>query len=61
VNLPHTNLMFKSSRRIFQVAVEGLAPGRGVFPDYPVVATLDEILSGKDVEMAKALELMGKP
>jgi len=61
VNLPHTNLMFKSSRRIFQVAVEGLTPGRGVFPDYPVVATLDEILSGKDVEMAKALELMEKP
>jgi hypothetical protein len=61
VNLTHTNLSFRSSRSVFKVAVEGLAPGRGVFPDYTVVPTLDEILSKKDVEMAVALELIRKP
>ncbi len=57
-SLTHTNLEFKSSRRIFKVAVEGLTPGRGIFPDYPVAATLDEILAKKDIEMTKVLELM---
>jgi len=58
VNLTNTNLKFKSSRRIFKVAVEGLIPGRGVFPDYTVVPTLEEIMSKTDIEMAMALELI---
>lgn len=57
-SLTHTNLQFKSSRSVFKVVVEGLTPGRGIMPDYPVVANLDDMLSKKDVEMEKALELM---
>ncbi|OEK01358.1 hypothetical protein BFP97_07440 [Roseivirga sp. 4D4] len=33
-------------------------PGRGVIPDYPVVQTLNEFLSGKDAVLNKAIDLI---
>ncbi len=35
-------------------------PDRGIIPDYPVQASIDEVLQNKDVQMKKALQLAGK-
>lgn len=52
--LKHTQLQFRYSTKIFQVAVDGLTPGRGIMPDIQITPTLEDILSKKDLEMEKA-------
>jgi hypothetical protein len=37
------------------------AASHGVVPDYPITYTIDELLEGKDKELARALELARKP
>jgi hypothetical protein len=37
------------------------AASHGVVPDYPVHYTIEELLEGKDKELAVALELARKP
>ena len=34
--------------------------GRGTMPDYPVNMTIEDVLKGKDLEMAFAIELIRK-
>lgn len=56
--LPNTKLQFRGSTMIWAVEVEGLTPGRGILPDYPVVPSKEAYISEKDVEMDFALELI---
>jgi hypothetical protein len=34
--------------------------GRGVFPDFPVTYTINDVLANRDLEMEKAKELIKK-
>jgi len=42
------------------MSVSGSPANHGVVPDYPVSYTIQELLAGKDKELALALELAGK-
>lgn len=56
--LEHTQLSFRYSTRIYQVAVEGLTEGRGIMPDYMTSPSLEEVMNLVDVDMRKAIELI---
>jgi hypothetical protein len=58
--LDHTGLVLRSSRTIFKAAVEGMVPGRGIIPDYETTRTVADYVNGVDLEMAKAIELIGE-
>lgn len=58
IELKNTGLQFRYSTKVYQVDVTGLTPGRGIMPDYPVVATLESFMAKTDLEMAKAIELI---
>ena len=60
VVLNHTGLVLRSSRTIFKTAVEGMVLGRGIIPDYETTRTVADYVNGVDLEMAKAIELIGK-
>ena len=56
--LPLTKLRFRTSRTVWAVAVEGLAFGRGVFPDIAVSPTFEDVVAGRDAVMERALGLI---
>ncbi len=58
--LDHTGLVLGSSRTIFKTAVEGMVLGRGIIPDYETTPTVADYVNGVDLEMAKAIELIGE-
>ena len=54
--LKNSNLRFHSSMQVWEVLTEGLTPGRGILPDFPVEPTLAQYLAGKDVILNAAIE-----
>ena len=60
--LPNTNLQAYVPLMTYYMAVRDYkAASHGVVPDYPVNYTIDELLEGRDKELALALELVRKP
>ena len=60
--LPNTKLQAYVPLMTYYMAVSGYkAAAHGVVPDYPVHYTIEELLEGKDKELALALELARKP
>jgi hypothetical protein len=45
--LTHTKIQFRSSTQKWEVAAEGLIPGRGIIPDFEVIQTIEEYLYQK--------------
>jgi len=56
--LYNTKLTFRYSTMLWQVAAEGLTPGRGVMPDYLVAPTLDDYLNERDAVLEFALQMI---
>jgi hypothetical protein len=61
LTLPHTRLRLRLP--LFRLLSASTAPnrGRGVMPDYPIRYGWREKVAGRDLEMEKALELIGTP
>jgi len=55
-SLKNSNLRFHSSMQVWEVQTEGLTPGRGIMPDFPVEPTLAQYLSGEDIILNTAIE-----
>ncbi len=53
--LRNTGLRLSNARTVFRTAVEGLPPGRGVFPDERVIDGVDDLLAGRDTVRERAL------
>jgi hypothetical protein len=61
LTLPNTRLQAYVPLMTYYMAVRDYkAASHGVVPDYPVPYTIDELLAGKDKELALALELARK-
>jgi hypothetical protein len=61
LTLPNTKLQAYVPLMTYYMAVKDYkAANHGVVPDYPVSYTIDELLAGKDKELAQALELIHK-
>lgn len=59
IELPNSKIMVRISPNIQMGYMYQKHPvGRGVFPDHPVEYSIEHVLSGKDLEMEKALELI---
>ena len=62
LTLPNTRLQAYVPLMTYYMAVRDYkAASHGVVPDYPVAYTIDELIQGKDKELAAALELARKP
>lgn len=46
--LGNTKLKFHCSSLALKVAVTGLIPGRGIYPDYPISPSIDDYINGTD-------------
>jgi C-terminal processing protease CtpA/Prc len=58
LTLPNTKLQAYVPLMTYYMAVpKGQPPGHGVMPDHPVQYTINELLEGKDKELALALKL----
>ena len=61
LTLPNTGLQAYVPLMTYYLAVRGYkAANHGVVADFPVAYTIDELLAGKDKELAVALELVHK-
>ncbi|AXY74358.1 hypothetical protein D3H65_10385 [Paraflavitalea soli] len=60
ITLPHTRLQTYISTTNFRIST---APneGRGIIPDEPVVISLQELMTGRDITREKALQLIATP
>ncbi|MEL7424811.1 MAG: S41 family peptidase [Bacteroidota bacterium] len=59
VQLPNSKIMVRISPQIHVSAGYRQHPfGRGVFPDYPIQYSIEDMLSQRDLELQKALELI---
>lgn len=58
MTLPNTQIQYRGSTLIWEVVTEGLTPGRGIMPDYPVTQTIEDYLGQKDVVLKTALDLL---
>jgi hypothetical protein len=58
VTLPKTGLQVIVPLTLYTLAVDGYPKDRGIVPDYPVTPTIEDLLSGRDVVMAKALSVL---
>lgn len=58
VMLSNTTLIPHGSVALFETAVTGLTPGRGIMPDYEVVPTIQDYITGRDAVMEYAISLM---
>jgi len=54
--LTHTGIQLRSSTLKWEVAAEGLIPGRGIIPDFEVVPTIEDYLNQKDVVKQFAID-----
>ena len=54
--LNNSKIQFYCSTIIWEVKVEGLTPGRGILPDYPISQTLEQYLSNEDVVLTFAVD-----
>lgn len=55
LSLPHTNVRVQIPLMRLNLAVSGDPADRRIVPDYPVETTIDDIVSGRDPIMLKAL------
>jgi hypothetical protein len=56
--LPHTHVQVGVPIMRYDLAVAPAQPfGRGILPDVPVAHTIQDVLSGADPELARALAL----
>jgi Peptidase family S41 len=61
LTLPHSNVQVRVPLMTYYMAVSGYqAKAHGVLPDCPVEYTIEELLAGKDKELALAFELARK-
>jgi len=60
INLPNTKLRLRLPLKVIQTTNQRKLEGRGVFPQYPVAETIQDILDKKDVVMEKAKELISE-
>jgi C-terminal processing protease CtpA/Prc len=61
LTLPHTKAVVYVPLMTYYMAVKGYkAAAHGVLPDHPIRYTIEELLEGKDKELALALELARK-
>ena len=61
LTLPHSKVQVGVPLMTYYMAVSGYqAKAHGVLPDYPVEYTIEELLEGKDKELALAFELARK-
>ena len=56
--LENTQINASVATQTYQTDVSGFEKNRGILPDYPITRTLEDVLSGKDLEMEKVMELM---
>ncbi len=59
-SLQNTGIQFRSSTLVWDVAVEGLVPGRGIMPDHEVVPTLRDYLDKRDSVLEFAVGLISR-
>ncbi|HEV2689633.1 MAG TPA: S41 family peptidase [Bryobacteraceae bacterium] len=57
VMLPNSKVMVRVPLMTYYLAVKGADPKRSILPDYDVAPTIQDLLSGNDTVMAKALDL----
>jgi C-terminal processing protease CtpA/Prc len=57
MDLPNTQLRLNLPLKVCQITNSHTLQGRGVFPKYPVVETIQDVLTKKDMVMEKAKEL----
>jgi hypothetical protein len=58
IDLPHSGIRVAvPTVRYSNAVTPGTEPGRGIIPDYPVSASIWEMLAKKDVQLQKALEI----
>jgi len=60
LTLPNTGIRVRIPLVRYSMAVSGYPPDRGIIPDYPFSATIQDLMSGKDVEMDFVIELIKK-
>jgi C-terminal processing protease CtpA/Prc len=58
LTLPSTGIRVRIPMVRYSMAVSGYPPDRGIIPEYPFSPTIQDHLSGKDVEMDYVLELI---
>jgi len=58
INLPNTKLRLRLPLKVIQTTNQRKLEGRGVFPKYEVLETIQNVLAKKDVVMEKAKELV---
>jgi hypothetical protein len=56
--LPNTGIRVQVPLVLYTMAVEGYPKDRGIVPDVPVSPTIEDVLSGRDPVMEKALEYL---
>ncbi len=57
LTLPHSGIRFKYPFYAITSDVKAEDRGRGLLPDYPIEYQLEDLLSGRDLELEKVLEL----
>jgi hypothetical protein len=58
--LPNTGIRVRIPLVRYSMAVSGYPPDRGIIPDYPFSPTIQDLLSGKDVELDFVIDLIEK-
>jgi len=58
--LPNTQIRVRIPLVRYTMAVSGYPSDRGIIPDYPVFATIKDVLNGKDTELDFVIKLMKK-
>jgi hypothetical protein len=60
LTLPHTKIRVRIPMLRYTMAVSGYPEDRGIIPDYPVSATIEDLMKGKDTVMEFTLGLIKK-
>lgn len=56
--LLNTNIWFKVARERFSVAVEGFSRSKGIYPDYKIDLTLEDLLDERDLQLESVIQLI---
>jgi len=59
--LPATGIQVRVPLVLYTMAVDGYPADRGIVPEFPAVPTIEDLLSGRDPVMEKALDWMKLP
>jgi hypothetical protein len=58
--LPASRVRVRVPLVLYTMAVDGYPKDRGIFPDFPVAPTIEDLLAGRDVVMERALAYLRK-